>query len=130
MDNFHLTVFYFSLYLSSLWLSQFASPNGLLPVRTVLDMPTVYLGLLPVCFSEWRMRHYWCGADFPSRVYSRKGSANHSSKPKAQKNKLVFLLRFCLTSLSSRFVSKSLLNNSPPNSQTQQQTCLPLHPHT
>lgn len=49
-----------------------------------------------------------------------------------RKNRLVFLLRFCLTllnsifcqsPLSSRFVSKSLLNNSPPNSRTQTQTC-------
>ena len=79
-----------------------------------LQAPTVYLCLLPVCFSEWRVRHYWCGADFPSRVYSRKGSANHTSKPKAQKNRLVFLLRFCqslpnscfcLSPLSSRFLS-------------------------
>ena len=31
---------------------------------------------------------------------------------------------------SSRLVSKSLLNNSPPNSQIQTQTCLSLHPHT
>ena len=31
---------------------------------------------------------------------------------------------------SSRFVSKSLLNNSPPNSRTQTQKCLSLHPHT
>ena len=70
-----------------------------------LQAPMVYLCLLPVCFSEWRVRHYWCGADFPSRVYSRKGSANHSSKPKAQKNRLVFLLRFCQSPPSSRFSS-------------------------
>ena len=35
------------------------------------------------------------GAYFPSRVHSRKGNTKHSSKPKAQKNRLVFLLRFC-----------------------------------
>lgn len=31
---------------------------------------------------------------------------------------------------SSRLVSKFLLNNSPPNSRTQTQTYLSLHPHT
>ena len=44
------------------------------------------------------------GRAFRREVYSRKGSANHSSKPKSQKNKLVFLLRFCLSPLSIRFL--------------------------
>ena len=45
------------------------------------------------------------GRTFLTRVHSRKGSAIHSSKPKAQKNRLVSLLRFCLTPFSSRFSS-------------------------
>ena len=52
------------------------------------------------------------GRTFLTRVHSRKGSAIHSSKPKAQKNRLVSLLRFCLTPFSSRFSSVLFLSIS------------------
>ena len=104
MDNLHPTVFSFSLYLSSEWLSR-------------LQVPTVYCHYAQFSICQ-RFISVYCQSVFLSgvcattdvgrtfhREFSRKGSANHSSKPKAQKNRLVFLLRFCQSPPSSRFSS-------------------------
>ena len=69
--------------------------NGLSPVRTIPDMPIVYLGLLPVCFSEWRVRHYWCGADF-RREFTLVRLYMNVKQVKDSENRCGVFIGFCL----------------------------------
>lgn len=75
-------------------------------MSTVLQAPLVIILFTTICFLN---THFASSNGFYS-VYRR--------------------ICFCQSPPSSMFLSKFLLNNSPPNSHTQAQTYLSLHPHT